>query len=231
MHVLLIEPAPAPDGASLIGLSELLEVLGHTVEHRHGLPHTDPPPLESVTVIDARVDPGAAGRWCSGLARALVRAPVLAVVDEQTVGAVSAAWGLGDFFVAGCSAAQLAARLARAAERHRHAQPPRHRYGPLTLDDSSLTAAFDNGAVQLTHGEYKLLKNLASHSNRVVPRSELTRGAERRRRSATRAGLSAMICRLRRKLGSHGRQIVTVRNVGYRFVIDDQPTYRAGLAA
>jgi two-component system response regulator CpxR len=52
---------------------------------------------------------------------------------------------------------------------------------------------------------------------RIVPREELMAALYRRRSTRFDRTLDMHICNLRRKLGSHGVLIRTVRSVGYLF--------------
>ncbi len=90
------------------------------------------------------------------------------------------------------------------------------RYNALHLYPSERRAEIDGTAVELTCGEFDLLKLFATHPGRVYTRGQivtLTKGDDY---FVTDRAVDVQIVALRRKLGSWGQHIQTVRGVGYR---------------
>ena len=96
--------------------------------------------------------------------------------------------------------------LARVKAVLRRAQPAVEGvdFDGLTLDETSQSAALNGAPIALTAGEFALLKRLAAHRGRILPR-----GADGR-------SLDVQIAKLRQKLGAWGDHIETVRGIGYR---------------
>ena len=91
--------------------------------------------------------------------------------------------------------------------------------GRLTLDLKSGDTRMDGELIRMPQMEYKLLRFLVEHPDRVYTKRELIReiwGYEALGQSAT---LTVHINRLRKKLddGAYGSVIETVWGVGYRF--------------
>lgn len=79
----------------------------------------------------------------------------------------------------------------------------------------------EGGPVNLTEKEYRLLQELMEANGRVLTRETLLEriwGHEQALNIESRT-LDVHMSRLRRKLGRSGRNIVTVRNVGYRMSV------------
>lgn len=191
-------------------------------------------------LIDAR-DTGHGtpqGRDTSALqtARDLVRllrttgisAPVLLIVGEGGLVAVTAAWGIDDLLLDSAGPAEVDARLRLAIDRTARepagqgptAQAPAVlRRGELTVDEDTYTARLGTRVLDLTFKEFELLRFLAEHPGRVFTREQLLRevwGYDYYGGSRT---VDVHVRRLRAKLGSeHEALIGTVRNVGYRLV-------------
>jgi DNA-binding response OmpR family regulator len=75
--------------------------------------------------------------------------------------------------------------------------------------------------VNLTPQEFRLLKCLIEHRDRVISQAEIRLhawGVKSKRRSRT---VAVHVTRLRAKLGAAGAQIRTVRDVGYCFTEED----------
>lgn len=91
--------------------------------------------------------------------------------------------------------------------------------GPIDMDLDRWTVSIDGTPVGLTKKEFRLLQVLLEAKGRALTRDFLLQKAWSH---ATIHGLDTRtvdvhIGRLRRKLGSAGQYIITVRNVGFRF--------------
>jgi len=115
--------------------------------------------------------------------------------------------------------------LARVKAVLRRAGPPEDellRYGDLEIDISRYEVCLSGNRVNLTSKEFGLLKELVMAEGRALTRDYLlekvwdySQAVEIESRT-----VDVHISNLRRKIGSQGRRIVTVKNVGYRFDAD-----------
>lgn len=85
----------------------------------------------------------------------------------------------------------------------------------VRLDDRTVTVA--GREVGLPLREFELLAFLAAHPRRAYTRAELMREVWRTSGEGESRTVDVHVNRVRGKLGSHGRRIVTLRGVGYRF--------------
>lgn len=90
--------------------------------------------------------------------------------------------------------------------------------GPIKLDPDRWTVTVDDNPVELTVKEFRLLQELLEAGGRVVPREALLERVwgYRQELDLNTRTIDVHIGRLRGKLGSAGRLIRTVRNIGYR---------------
>jgi len=94
-------------------------------------------------------------------------------------------------------------------------------FGPFTLDTAARRLSRDGRDLELTSGEYALLKALATNPQRALSRERLMDLAYGRKHDATDRSVDVQILRLRRLIEpdpSRPRYIQTVRNIGYVFV-------------
>ena len=185
---------------------------GRLVEHTPG----------DVILIDARRDLAGARSFTRVLAALGGNTPVLAVLTEGGLIALSADWTVDDVILDTAGPAELDARLRLAVDRHaRLADPtPEHvQIGDLVIDDTTYTARISGRALDLTYKEFELLKFLAQHAGRVFTRSHLVQEVWGYDYFGGSRTVDVHVRRLRAKLGpEHEALIGTVRNVGYKFV-------------
>jgi DNA-binding response OmpR family regulator len=210
-----LEPAP-----------EILPSLGlllHTV--RVAAPEVpalaDAPPADAI-LVDARRDLAQARSLCLLLRTASLDAPLLAVVTEGGLAAVTAEWGADDVILHTAGPAEVEARLRLAIGRKASlapAAPDEIRSGDLAIDEATYTARLRARALDLTFKEFELLKFLAQHPGRVFTRAHLLQEVWGYDYFGGTRTVDVHVRRLRAKLGTeHEALIGTVRNVGYRFV-------------
>ena len=175
-----------------------------------------------VILIDARRDLAGARSFTRVLAALGGNTPVLAVLTEGGLIALSADWTVDDVILDTAGPAELDARLRLAVDRHaRLAGPtPEHvQIGDLVIDDTTYTARISGRALDLTYKEFELLKFLAQHAGRVFTRSHLVQEVWGYDYFGGSRTVDVHVRRLRAKLGpEHEALIGTVRNVGYKFV-------------
>ncbi len=186
-------------------------------------PVLDGPPADTL-LVDGRRELVRARTLCRLLRAAVIGAPVVLVVTEGGLAAVTAEWGVDDVVLETAGPAEVEARLRLAAGRLAESLPGEHsteiRSGDLVIDDSSYTARIRSRPMDLTYKEFELLKFLAQHPTRVFTRAHLLQEVWGFDFFGGTRTVDVHVRRLRAKLGpEHDHLIGTVRNVGYRFVV------------
>jgi len=173
-------------------------------------------------LVDARHDLMSAKQLCQLLRRAGAQAPVLALMTEGGLAAVTAEWGADDVVLCSAGPAEFEARLRLAIGRRATALPTASdeiRAGELSIDEATYTARLRSRVLDLTFKEFELLKFLAQHPGRVFTRAHLLQEVWGYDYFGGTRTVDVHVRRLRAKLGAeHESLIGTVRNVGYRFV-------------
>ena len=179
-------------------------------------------PLGDVILIDARRDLAGARSFTRVLRAIGVQVPVIAVLTEGGLVALSAEWTVDDLVLDTAGPAELDARLRFALERRAAASdalPEQVDIGDLTIDETTYTARLSGTPLDLTYKEFELLKFLAQHPGRVFTRSHLVQEVWGYDYFGGTRTVDVHVRRLRAKLGpEHEAMIGTVRNVGYKFV-------------
>jgi two-component system OmpR family response regulator len=131
--------------------------------------------------------------------------------------------GADEYLVKPIDLLELVARV-RALGRRRDSQL-RWLHGPagMRLDDRDLTLTVDGTPVELTHREFRLLSHLLRRAGQTVARREILADIWFNARGPASNVLDVYIRRLRAKLGRAGAHLKTVRGVGYRFEISEEP--------
>jgi DNA-binding response OmpR family regulator len=173
-------------------------------------------------LVDARHDLMSARQLCQLLRRAGAQAPVLALMTEGGLAAVTHEWGADDVVLCSAGPAEFEARLRLAIGRRATAlptAPDEIRSGELSIDEATYTARLRSRVLDLTFKEFELLKFLAQHPGRVFTRAHLLQEVWGYDYFGGTRTVDVHVRRLRAKLGAeHESLIGTVRNVGYRFV-------------
>jgi len=145
---------------------------------------------------------------------------VLSGNGDQVEKMLSFELGADDFMTKPYNEQELFARLKALLRRSAILPPDRIiRIGLMEMDLDRYVVTLDAQEVKLTSKEFELLRTLIEAKGRALRREFLMErvwgymgGAEIESRT-----VDVHIRRLREKLGSEGRRILTVRNVGYRF--------------
>lgn len=181
----------------------------------------DAPPAD-VVLVDARRDLAQARALCLMLRAGQLDAPLLAIVTEGGLAAVTAEWGVDDVILHTAGPAEVEARLRLGLGRQASlasAAPDEIRSGDLAIDEATYTARLRGRTLDLTFKEFELLKFLAQHPGRVFTRAHLLQEVWGYDYFGGTRTVDVHVRRLRAKLGTeHEALIGTVRNVGYRFV-------------
>ena len=182
-------------------------------------------PAADAVLVDARRELAAARSLCRMLQTGALSCPLLVVLTEGGLAAVSATWGLDDVILDTAGPAELEARLRMAGERLQIGDPDEGdsdevRAGPLVIDESSYTARVADRQLDLTYKEFELLRFLAHHPGRVFSRAQLLQEVWGYDYFGGTRTVDVHVRRLRAKLGGEYDALIgTVRNVGYRFVV------------
>ena len=211
---------------SLASSAEVLPALGLLAHHVRILPAeasalVDAPDVDLI-IVDARRELAVAKSLCRVIDATGRISPLLAVVTEGGLTALSADWGIDDVLVDSAGPAEVEARFRLAVGRHTQVDEidggGAITAGALTIDEGTYTVRLRGKALDLTYKEFELLKYLAQHPGRVFTRAQLLQEVWGYDYFGGTRTVDVHIRRLRAKLGSeHESLIGTVRNVGYRF--------------
>ncbi len=183
-------------------------------------PHAD------VLLVDGRQELAHARDLCRLIRTTGVDIPVLLVLTEGGLAAVTHDWGMDDLILHTIGPAELEGRMRLATGRlvaARQAEDPEShviRSGEVVVDEATYTAKLGSRTLDLTFKEFELLKYLAQHPGRVFSRQQLLQEVWGYDYFGGTRTVDVHVRRLRAKLGpEHETLIGTVRNVGYRFVL------------
>jgi DNA-binding response OmpR family regulator len=218
-ELLLLTGAADPPGEILPAIGLLLHTVRTARAETAAL--ADSPAADAV-LVDARRDLVRARELCRSLRDAGIEVPLVAVLTEGGLAAVTADWGTDDVLLNSAGPAEVEARLRLAIGRQATlapAAPDEIRSGDLAIDEATYSARLRARVLDLTFKEFELLKFLAQHPGRVFTRAHLLQEVWGYDYFGGTRTVDVHVRRLRAKLGAeHEALIGTVRNVGYRFV-------------
>ena len=176
-----------------------------------------------VAIVDARTDLAAARGLCRLLGTTGAVVPVVAVVNEGGLVAVTVDWGIDEILLPGTGPAEIDARLRLLVGRRggpaNQESVGKVNLGELVIDEGTYTARLRGRPLDLTYKEFELLKYLAQHAGRVFTRAQLLQEVWGYDFFGGTRTVDVHVRRLRAKLGpEHEALIGTVRNVGYKAV-------------
>ena len=218
--LLLLTNAMTPSAEVLPALS----LLGHTVRVAPlEVAALLQAPQNDALLVDARRDLAGARSVCRLLRTTGVAAPMLVVLTEGGLVALTAEWGVDDALLDTAGPAEVEARLRLALGRKQDAAPAADpgvvRAGELTIDEGTYTCRLRGRVLDLTFKEFELLKHLAQHPGRVFTRAQLLQEVWGYDYFGGTRTVDVHVRRLRAKLGAEHEQLIgTVRHVGYKFV-------------
>ena len=195
-----------------------LQLLNHDTSYhplalRSALTHS----TADLLIVDATTDLVAANRLCLELLAAEESRPVIVVMNDGGLAAITAAWGARDLMLNLAGPAEIEARIRLALEPQDARPSERIHSAHLAIDEASYSAKLSGKVLDLTFKEFELLKFLALHPSRVFTREQLLSEVWGYDYFGGTRTVDVHVRRLRAKLGEHEQMIGTVRNVGYRF--------------
>jgi len=222
-HLLLLTNTLAPS-------AEVVPALGLLSHHVRILPAeasalVDAPQAD-VVIVDARRELAMAKSLCRVICTTGISSPLIVVVTEGGLAGLTSDWGVDDVILDTAGPAEVEARLrlatARVSGGAAGATSGLVNAGELVIDPHTYSARLKGRTLDLTYKEFELLKYLAQHPGRVFTRAQLLQEVWGYDYFGGTRTVDVHVRRLRAKLGSdHETLIVTVRNVGYRFVPEE----------
>jgi DNA-binding response OmpR family regulator len=189
------------------------------------------PPVVDCLLIDAHRDLPSAKSFTKLITSTGVDVPIMVITTEGGLSAINADWGIDDVILDTAGPAEVDARIRIVIGQSAIAQLASNpsageiRSGEVIIDESSYTAKIKGRVLDLTFKEFELLKYLAQHPGRVFTRSQLLQEIWGYDYFGGTRTVDVHIRRLRSKLGPEFEAIIgTVRNVGYRFSVQNNQT-------
>ncbi len=183
-------------------------------------------PVMDLIFIDARREFPTAKSLSRLMSSMGVEAPIVAITTEGGLTAISADWEISDVILDAAGPAEVDARIRLAVDARIYAREAidgantEIRQGDVVIDEGTYTAKIRGNSLDLTFKEFELLKFLAQHPGRVFTRAQLLQEIWGYDYFGGTRTVDVHIRRLRSKLGPEFESIIgTVRNVGYRFTI------------
>jgi DNA-binding response OmpR family regulator len=168
--------------------------------------------------VDARTDLASARSLCKILTSTGIGVPLLLVITEGGLTAVTAEWGAADVVLDGAGPAEVDARIRLAIGRQSSDQSStKIQASGVVIDEASYSAKVHGRPLDLTFKEFELLRFFATHPSRVFTREQLLSEVWGYDYFGGTRTVDVHVRRLRAKLGDLESLIGTVRNVGYRF--------------
>ncbi|WP_427015336.1 winged helix-turn-helix transcriptional regulator [Pseudarthrobacter sp. P1] len=223
-QILLLTNSPG----SSVEILPALELLSHRVHILAAQPTAllEADPCD-VVMLDARKDLVGARSLTQLLRATGVGAPLILILTEGGMAAISANWAADDIILDSAGPAEVEARLRLAMTRKSPAADETSheiQAAGVVIDEGSYTARVNGEILNLTYKEFELLKYLAQHPGRVFTRAQLLNEVWGYDYYGGTRTVDVHVRRLRAKLGSdHEHLISTVRNVGYRLTITRVP--------
>jgi DNA-binding response OmpR family regulator len=228
MRLLLLTADPEPD-AVLPALALLDHLVQHTSPEVTALLETEP---HDLTLVDARAIPLRAATLCRLLHDLQTGRPVVAVVTDRDLDAVTREWGVADMVLTAAGPAEVDARLRLAGHRRGMiAASTDLVLGNLVIDEQAHTVRVHDKTIDLTFLEFTLLAHLARHGGRAFSRLELVSQVWGPDFEGSCRTVDVHVRRLRAKLGAPCSGLIsTVRNVGYKLNPPDGPAAKPSVS-
>ena len=184
-------------------------------------------PAADLILVDARQDLASAKSLCKILNTTGVNVPLVLVLTEGGLTAVSADWGIDDVLLETAGPAEVDARIRLVIGRlAQEKSSSKIQASGVVIDEASYSAKVHGRPLDLTFKEFELLRFLATHPSRVFTREQLLSEVWGYDYFGGTRTVDVHVRRLRAKLGDLESLIGTVRNVGYRFNVYDDESER-----
>ena len=175
-------------------------------------------PGHDLVFLDARKDLAASKAMAKLLVATGLSAPLIVILAEGGLAAMSAEWGATDIILDSSGPAEIETRIKLAISRSKdNSETSAINSSGVVIDEGSYSAKVHGRPLDLTYKEFELLKFLAQHPGRVFSRDQLLSEVWGYDYFGGTRTVDVHIRRLRAKLGDLEALIGTVRNVGYRF--------------
>jgi DNA-binding response OmpR family regulator len=180
-------------------------------------------PASDLVFLDARRDLVGSKALSKILATTGLSSPLIVIVTEGGLAAISSEWHADDIILESAGPAEIDARIRLAIARASTLEEPgKIAASGVAIDEASYSAKVHGKPLDLTFKEFELLRFLAQHPGRVFTREQLLSEVWGYDYFGGTRTVDVHIRRLRAKLGDLESLIGTVRNVGYRFNLEDQ---------
>lgn len=180
-------------------------------------------PSCDVLILDARGDLASAKSLCRILQATGLTVPLIVVVTEGGLAAVTAEWGADDILLSTAGPAEVDARIRLVIGRQTDdAKSGKVSASGVVIDEASYSAKVRGRPLDLTYKEFELLRFLVAHPSRVFTREQLLSEVWGYDYFGGTRTVDVHVRRLRAKLGELDAVIGTVRNVGYRFNVYEE---------
>jgi DNA-binding response OmpR family regulator len=180
-------------------------------------------PQSDAILVDARNDLASAKSLCKILTTTGITVPLILILTEGGLTAVSADWGANDVVLESAGPAEVDARIRLAIGRMAQSDTgSKIQASGVVIDEASYSARVHGRPLDLTFKEFELLRFLATHPSRVFTREQLLSEVWGYDYFGGTRTVDVHVRRLRAKLGDLESLIGTVRNVGYRFNVHEE---------
>ena len=214
-HLLVLSANPEHELLPALGL------LPHRVRHILADPAAlVNAPQADLIFLDARRDLAGSKSLANLLHTTGLSTPLIIVVTEGGLPAVSHDWGIDDVILESAGPAEIDARIrltiAKAQAKNSQTDEALSASG-IVIDDSIYSARLHGRPLDLTFKEFELLRWLVQHPGRVFSREQLLSEVWGYDYFGGTRTVDVHVRRLRAKLGDLEALIGTVRNRGYVF--------------
>jgi DNA-binding response OmpR family regulator len=184
-------------------------------------------PTCDLIFVDARQDLASAKSLCKILNTTGLNVPLMLVLTEGGLTAVSPEWGVDDVVLETAGPAEVDARIRLVIGRSvEDKSSSKIQASGVVIDEASYSAKVHGRPLDLTFKEFELLRFFATHPSRVFTREQLLSEVWGYDYFGGTRTVDVHVRRLRAKLGDLESLIGTVRNVGYRFNVYEEENER-----
>lgn len=151
--------------------------------------------------------------------------PILVVtardaLDDRVLGLNA---GADDYLVKPFEMLELEARVRALLRRGTSGEDERQTIGNLEITPGDPRVRLSGVEVELPASEFALLEVLAARPGKVVSKERIADALARGDDAPSDTAIEVGVHRLRRRLGSHGLQVRTLRGFGYLLEVNDAP--------